>query len=107
MRTRLIREGQLRRKQRSQEQLCLSTSHLPLLPHLPQQLTFEDISPKWASRENIPTFMSLTWLQWRFELQRSSKCGGGEAYSYSSEYTENSDECDRIGCKFLYYFTLN
>ena len=107
MRSPLILEGQLRRKQRSQEQLCLSTSQLP---HLRQQLTLEDISPKWASRlnsENIPTFMSLTWLQWRFELQRSSKCVVGEAYGYSSEYTENCDECDRIGCKFLYYFTLN
>ena len=107
MRTPLIREGQLRRKQRSQEQLCLSTSHIP---HLPQQLTLEDISPKWASRlnsENIPTFMSLTWLQWRFELQRSSKCVVGEAYGYSSEYTENCDKCDRIGCRFLYYFMFN
>ena len=62
MRSPLIREGQLRRKQRSQEQLYLSTSQLL---HLPQQPTLEDISPKWASRlnnENIPTFMSLTWL---------------------------------------------
>ena len=107
MRTPLVRDGQLRRKQRAQEQLCLSTSQLP---HPPQQLTLKEISPKWASRlnnENIPTFMSLTWLQWRFELQRSSKCVVGEAYGYSSEYTENCVECDRIGCKFLYYFTLN
>ena len=107
MRSPLVCEGQLRRKQRSQEQLCLSKSQLS---HIPQQLTLEDISPKWASRlnnENIPTFMSLTWLQWRFELQRSSKCVVGEAYGYSSEYTENCDKCDRIGCRFLYYFMFN
>ena len=76
----------------------------------PTLLTLEDISPKWALRlknENMPSLLSPTWLQWRFELQRSSKCVVGEAYGYSSEYTENCDECDRIGCKFLYYFTLN
>ena len=76
----------------------------------PSLLTLEDISPKWALRlknENMPSLLSPTWLQWRFELQRSSKCVVGEAYGYSSEYTENCDECDRIGCKFLYYFTLN
>jgi hypothetical protein len=57
--------------------------------------------------ENIPTFMSLTWLQWRYQLQKASTCVVGEAYGYSSEYTENCDECDRIGCKFLYYFMFN
>jgi hypothetical protein len=65
-------------------------SHIsPQLP--PQELTLQDISPKWASRlksENIPTFMSPTWLRWRFELQQTSKCVIGEAYGYSSEYTE-------------------
>jgi hypothetical protein len=77
---------------------------------LPQELTLEDISPKWTSRlksENIPIFMSPTWLRWRYELQKSSKCVVGEAYGYSSEYTENCDKCDRIGCKFLYYFTFD
>ena len=68
------------------------------------------ISPIWASRlkkGNLPTFMSSRWLQWRSELRKTSKCVVGEAYGYSSHYTENCDECDRIGCKFLYYFTLN
>jgi hypothetical protein len=40
-------------------------------PSLSQELTLEDISPKWAMRlknENIPTFMSPTWLQWRYQL---------------------------------------
>jgi hypothetical protein len=79
-------------------------------PSLPQELTLEDISPEWAMRlknENMPTFMSLTWLQWRYQLQKASTCVVGEAYGYSSEYTENCDECDRIGCKFLYYFMFN
>jgi hypothetical protein len=52
-------------KQKPQGQLHLSSS--PLL----RQLTLEDILPEWTSRlkkENILTFMSLTWLQWRFEL---------------------------------------
>jgi hypothetical protein len=52
-------------KQKLQGQLHLSSS--PLL----RQLTLEDILPEWTSRlkkENILTFMSLTWLQWRFEL---------------------------------------
>jgi hypothetical protein len=41
-------------------------------PSLPGELTLEDISPEWAMRlknENIPTFMSPTWLQWRYRLQ--------------------------------------
>jgi hypothetical protein len=79
-------------------------------PSLPQELTLEDISPEWAMRlknENMPTFMSPTWLQWRRELKKSSKCVVGEAYGYSSVYTENCDECNEIGCKFLYYFMFN
>lgn len=77
---------------------------------LPQEQTLEDISPKWSRRlknENIPTYMSLTWLRWRYELQKASKCVVGEAYGYSSKYVEDCDECDRIGCRFLYYFSLN
>jgi hypothetical protein len=96
MKSVLMRDEQSRRKQ------------LHIL--LPPQLSLEDISPKWAlrlKRENIPTFMSPTWLRWRYELQKSSKCVVGEAYGYSSQYTENCDKCDRIGCKFLYYFTFN
>jgi hypothetical protein len=101
----LMLDEQSRQKSRPQGHSSLS----PLSSPIPE-LTLEDISPKWAMRlktKNIPTFMSLTWLQWRFELQRSSKCVVGEAYGYSSEYTENCDECDRIGCKFLYYFMFN
>ena len=92
-------------KQKPQEHL------LPLSPaESPQQLTLEDISPIWASRlkkENLPTFMSRTWLCWRFELHKTSKCVVGEAYGYSSQYSDYCCECDRIGCRFLNYFMLN
>ena len=102
MKSVLMPDEQSRQRQKPQEQLHI-------LPP-PQELSLENISPKWAlrlKRENIPTFMSPTWLQWRYELQKSSKCVVGEAYGYSSQYTENCDKCDRIGCKFLYYFTFN
>jgi hypothetical protein len=84
-------------------------SHISTPPSL-QELTLEDISPKWAiclKNDNIPTFMSRTWLQWRYQLQRASTCVVGEAYGYSPHYTENCDECNVIGCKFLYYFMFN
>ena len=109
MRSALMLHEQSRLTRKPQERQHLSPPPQPEPPSL-QQLTLEDISPKWASRlkkENIPTFMSTTWSLWRFELQKTSKCVVGEAYGYSSHYTENCDECDRIGCKFLYYFTLN
>jgi hypothetical protein len=101
MKSMLMLDEQSRQKSKLQEHSRISS---------PQELTLKDISPKWASRlksENIPTFMSLTWLRWRFELQRSSKCVVGEAYGHSSRYTDDCYECDRIGCRFLYYFTLN
>jgi hypothetical protein len=77
---------------------------------LPKQLTLEDISPVWASRlkkENLPTFMSSTWFKWCSELRKNSKCVVGEAYGFSSRYVYGCDDCNKIGCKFLYYFTLN
>ena len=58
-----------------------------------QQLVLEDISPTWASRlkkENLPTFMSLTWWEWQSELQNASTCVVGEAYGYSPQYTYGS-----------------
>ena len=83
MKSALVLNEQSCQKQKPQEQL------LPLSPPAtPQQLTLEDISPIWASRlkkENLPTFMSRTWLRWRFELQKASKCVVGEAYGYSSQ----------------------
>jgi hypothetical protein len=101
MKSILILDEQSRQKLRQQSHLSSPTT---------QELTFEDISPKWAMRlksENMPSFMSLTWLRWRYELQKTSRCVVGEAYGYSSDYTEDCDECNRIGCKFLYYFMLN
>jgi hypothetical protein len=74
-----------------------------------QQLVLENISPIWASRlkkENLPTFMSLTWLKWHSELQKASICVVGEAYGYSSQYTHDCSKCN-TGYKFLYYFMLN
>jgi hypothetical protein len=95
MKNALIIEEQFnRRKQKTQE----------------QKLVLENISPIWALRlkkENLPTFMSLTWMKWRSELQDASICVVGEAYSYSPQYTYDCEECNKIGCKFLYYFTLN
>jgi hypothetical protein len=103
MKIALLVEKQFHQKPKPQERLDSS-----LL--LPQQLTLEDISPIWAShlkKENLPTFMSSTWLQWRSELWKTSKCVIGEAYGYSSRYVYSCDDCDKIGCKFMYYFTLN
>jgi hypothetical protein len=104
MKSGLILDEQSRQKSKLQEHSHIST------PSLPQELTLEDISPKWAIRlknDNIPTFMSRTWLQWRYQLQKTSTCVVGEAYGYSPHYTENCDECNVIGCKFLYYFMFN
>jgi hypothetical protein len=104
MESALILDEQSSRKLKPQE-------HSPMSPlSSPTELTLEDISPKWALRlknENIPTFMSPTWLGWRYELGKPSKCVVGEAYDYSSHYTENCDECNVIGCRFLYYFMFN
>jgi hypothetical protein len=104
MKNALILDEQSCQKSKPQEH---SSSQLSLIT---QELTLDDISPKWTmrlERENMPLFMSLTWYRWMDELQRASKCVVGEAYGYSSHYTKNCDECNRIGCKFLYYFTLN
>ena len=75
-----------------------------------QQLVLENISPIWASRlrkENLPTFMSLTWWKLYSELGNASKCVVGEAYGYSQQYTHDCGKCNRIGYKFLCCFMLN
>jgi hypothetical protein len=72
-----------------------------------EELTLEDISPKWAARINknkLPTFMSLTWLKWYSELKCGSKCVVGEAYGYSSSYLDDCNTCDDICRKFMYCF---
>ena len=111
MKNALIIEEQIHhQKQKPQEQLHLSPPSTPLLPEQQQKLVLEDISPIWASRlkkENLPTFMSPNWWKWDYKLQNASKCVVGEAYGYSSQYTHDCGKCNRIGCKFLYYFTLN
>src|SRR5687767_2887838 len=93
-------EKQFHPKKKPQERLDSSLLML-------KQLTLEDISPIWASRlkkENLPTFMSLTWFKWCSELRKTSKCVVGEAYGYASRYMYGCDDCDKIGYKFLYYF---
>jgi hypothetical protein len=86
MKSALVLDEQSRQKLKPQEQSSISPSSSPT------ELTLEDISPKWALRlknENTPTFMSLTWFRWKYELQKSSKCVVGEAYGHSSYYTED------------------
>jgi len=95
-------------KRREEPKVLLSQPLRP--PEKQQQLMLEDISPIWASRlkkENLPTFMSSNWRKWHYELKKASKCVVGEAYGYSSQYTADCNECERICVKFLYYFTLN
>jgi hypothetical protein len=79
--------------------------------HTIPALTLADIAPFWAVRlgaeKKIPVFMSLTWFKWCRELKYTSKCVVGEAYGHSSIYVYNCDECNSIGCKFMYYFTFN
>jgi hypothetical protein len=96
-------EKQFHQKTRPHEQL-----YSPLTS--PEQLTLENISPVWASRlkkENLPIFISSTWLRWCSELRKTSKCVVGEAYGYSSRYVYGCHDCNKIGCKFPYYFMLN
>jgi hypothetical protein len=103
MKIALILEKQFYQKPKPKERL-----HSPL--SLFEQPTLEDISPIWASRlkiANLPIFISSTWLQWCSELRKTSKCVVGEAYGYSSRYVYGCDDCNKIGCKFPYYFTLN
>jgi hypothetical protein len=75
MKSALMLDEQSCRRQKPEE-------HVHISPQSPlQELTLEDISPKWASRlksKNIPIFMSSTWLRWRYELQKTSKCVVGE-----------------------------
>ena len=108
MKNTLIIEKRIHQKQEHQEQLYLS--QVPPPSEQRQKLGLEDISPIWASRlkkENLPTFMSLTWWEWQSELQNASKCVIGETYGYSPQYMYDCSKCTSIGLKFMYYFTLN
>lgn len=77
-------------------------------------LALNDISPKWANRlENrlqhrkLPIPMSFRWLRWLLEITDATKCIVGEAYGFSSSYTNRCRECGRIGDKFSLYFILS
>jgi hypothetical protein len=99
MRSKFIINDQIHRNQDLNE--CLLS---------PPQLALEDMSSKWAARlrkEELSSFMSLTWLRWYSELRRASECVVGKAYGHSSIYTYDCHECDKFGYKFLYCFMLN
>ncbi len=76
-------------------------------------LTLNDISPKWAKRlenrrqqQQLPVPMSFRWLRWLLEITDATKCIVGEAYGFSSSYTNRCRECGRIGDRFSLYFIL-
>jgi hypothetical protein len=75
-----------------------------------QQLSLSDISPIWASRlkeKQSPLFLlSFTRLLWLFEIIHPKKCVVAEAYGFSSSYTNNCNQCARIGNKFSFYYTM-
>jgi hypothetical protein len=77
-------------------------------------LALKDISPKWSKRlENrrrrrqLPIPMSFRWLRWLLEITNATKCIVGEAYGFSSSYTNCCRECGRIGDRFSLYFILS
>jgi hypothetical protein len=71
-------------------------------------LALNDISPKWSKRlENLPIPMSFRWLRWLLEITDATKCIVGEAYGFSSSYTNRCRECGRIGDRFSLYFILS
>jgi hypothetical protein len=76
-------------------------------------LTLNDISPKWAKRleqqrqQQLPIPMSFKWLRWLLEITDATKCIVGEAYGFSSSYTNRCRQCGRIGDRFSLYFILS
>jgi hypothetical protein len=105
----IVQELEKRERNTVQQQPLLLQQQRELLQEQVKALLgLEDISPKWAGRlkGELPSIMSLTWFKWYFELKRTSRCVVGEAYGYSSSYIQNCTECDEIGWKFMYYFTV-
>ena len=73
------------------------------------QFTLNDIAPRWSKRleqKKLPFPLSLTWLQWYFELDSPSKCIVGEAYGYSASYEKECKECDILGWQFGHSFLM-
>ena len=89
-----------------QRQILQISKQVQLREH---ELGIEDISPIWDSRlrGKWPALFSKTWFKWYFELKRTSKCVVGEAHGYSSSYIYSCKECDDIGWKFMFYYTIN
>jgi hypothetical protein len=77
----------------------------------PPPLSLSDISPTWAIRlkeKQPPLFLiSFTRLQWLSEITDAEKCVVGEAYGFSSSYTNSCRECTNIANKFSLYFVMN
>jgi len=76
-----------------------------------EELTLNDISPKWAKRlgelRQEPDPLSITRLLWWFEIIYPPKCVVGEAHGFTRSYTYSCRECSKIGDKFSLYFTLH
>jgi hypothetical protein len=72
--------------------------------------SLSNISPVWAKRlqlkQPLNFAISLTRLKWLAEIIDANKCVVGEAYDYSSSYTNTCEECTRIANKFSLYFTI-
>jgi hypothetical protein len=72
--------------------------------------SLSNISPVWAKRlqhkQPLLFAISLTRLKWLAEIIDADKCVVGEAYGYSSSYTNTCEECTRIANKFSLYFTI-
>ena len=76
-----------------------------------QNEDLKNICPIWHNRltsnTKFPTYLSLSWFKWFFELDSPKKCIVGEAHNYNSEYEKNCKECDLLGWEFGSYFLRN
>src|SRR6476619_5276284 len=66
------------------------------------RLRYRDQQEKQSSMFLI----SLTRFLWLFEIIHPKKCVVAEAYGFSSSYTNNCNQCARIGNKFSFYFAM-
>jgi hypothetical protein len=58
-----------------------------------------------VEKRNIPTFMSLTWLQWRYQLQKASTCVVGEALDIPHNIPKTATNVTELDASF--YITLH
>ncbi len=92
-------------KNQKRQQLQYHSQH-----GIKQYLSLMDISPRWAMRlkekRSLMFLLSLTRLQWLFQIIHPKKCVVAEAYGFSSSYTLDCNECARMGNKFSLYFAM-